>query len=95
MSLHPMGAPPGLVGPPLDPVPISTKRSTRQVMVNSLRCAGPDSCVTVYSGRRQPFCTTSSWGGTRGGHGERVRVGYRHRQTPKRGEIDPKKGLRS
>lgn len=75
MSLHPMGPPPGLVGPPLDPVPISTKRSTRQVMVNSLRCAGPDSCVTVYSGRRQPFCTTSSWGGARGGTGKGLGLG--------------------
>lgn len=41
-------------------LPISMKRSTRQVMVNSLRWAGPDSWVTVYSGNRQPFCTTSS-----------------------------------
>lgn len=42
-------------------LPISTNLSTRQVMVNSLRCAGPDSWVTVYSGRRHPFCTTNSW----------------------------------
>lgn len=42
-------------------LPISTNLSTLQVMVNSLRCAGPDSCVTVYSGKRHPFCTTNSW----------------------------------
>lgn len=42
-------------------LPISTNFSTLHVMVNSLRCAGPDSCVTVYSGKRQPFCTTNSY----------------------------------
>lgn len=41
--------------------PISTNFSTLHVMVNSLRCAGPDSCVTVYSGNRHPFCTTNSY----------------------------------
>lgn len=49
-------------------LPISMKRSTRQVMVNSLRWAGPDSWVTVYSGNRQPFCTTSSLEGETRAH---------------------------
>lgn len=87
MSLDPPSSTPR--DPRAAPSPISTNLSTRHVMVNSLRCAGPDSWVTVYSGRRQPFCTTSSWRGDSPGTAPRAR------QRRQKGAVGPKMGITS